>query len=91
MTQETKDKLKKYQGIKSDNKIVRTRFNKTRKWNAGFSSYVCFFLAIMEQKYSRSTIMKWFNKLVNKDDYAQNEKRGIVNYLYECNRKKFAK
>lgn len=47
-----------------------------------YSSYICFARAIKEQKFSCETISKWFNILVEKDDYAQKEKRGVVKHLH---------
>lgn len=70
----------------SKRKKIRTRFLKIQKWNAGFTSYVCFFLAITQQTYSPAVIRHWFNKLVSKDAYASNERRGILRYLIQCNK-----
>lgn len=60
---------------------LEKRFNKITKRNPGWSSYVCFAEAIKGRGFSRQTIHRWFQKLVDKDDYAKNEKRGILAFL----------
>lgn len=60
---------------------LERRFNNITKKNPYWSSYVCFAEAIKGQDFSRQTIHRWFQKLVDKDDYAKNEKKGTLAYL----------
>lgn len=45
------------------------------------STYMCFARAVNGGGYVRSVIQKWFNKLVEKGDYANSEKRAIIDHL----------
>ena len=47
-----------------------------------YSSYVCFARAIFEQKFRYKMISRWFNLLVDKEDYLQKERKAIVKYLH---------
>lgn len=51
------------------------------KYPEPYSSYICFVRAISGQKYSYEMIGKWFNILVEKDNYARSERNAIVRYL----------
>ena len=46
-----------------------------------WSSHTCFAEAVVYQRFSRSIIHRWFSKLVQRDDYARNEKRAILEHL----------
>jgi len=60
---------------------LQARFNQTYKKYPSWSTYTCFAEAITSQRFSRSIIHRWFQKLVDKDDYARNEKRAILEHL----------
>ncbi len=62
-------------------KSIERRFNNITKKNPSWSSYICFAEATKEQNFSKQAIHRWFNKLVDKDDYARNEKRAILFHL----------
>ncbi len=47
-----------------------------------YSSYICFARAVYEQKFSHKMISRWFNLLVNKEDYLQKERKAVVKYLH---------
>ena len=58
------------------------QFNKTQESNPYWSSWVCFYktmnkLNIKDKKKMR----RYFNKLVDKNDYLQSEKNQLINYL----------
>jgi len=54
-----------------------------------WSSWVCFTVVIMGKAYTRKMIREWFGKLVDKDDYAAEEKGQLLAYLYSlCRNKK---
>jgi hypothetical protein len=60
---------------------IKRRFNNIAKRNPNYSSYLCFAEAIKGQRFSKQMIQRWFNKLVDKNDYARSEKRGTVDFL----------
>ena len=57
-------------------------YNKIRLKNLYWSDYICFCEVSKEgKKLSRETTRRWFLKLVNKDDYAQNERKQILDFV----------
>ncbi len=62
-------------------KSLERRFNNIAERNLNWSSYICFTEAIKEQGFGKQAIHRWFQKLVEKDDYARNEKRAILAHL----------
>jgi hypothetical protein len=57
-------------------------FSMCEKYQQVYSSYICFARALREQKFSYEMISKWFNILVEKDDYARNDRKDIVDHLH---------
>jgi uncharacterized protein with ATP-grasp and redox domains len=68
-------------------KSVERRFNNIAKNNPEWSSYTCFAEAITGQGFSRQKIHRWFNKLVEEDDYTKKEKKEILAYLESISKK----
>lgn len=62
---------------------IKARFELRRKNIEGWSTWTCFTDAIMDQNFSKESIQENFNKLVDKNDYAQNEKMQLLQYLYQ--------
>ncbi len=62
-------------------KSIERRFRGIKEKNPNYSSYLCFAEAVSKQKFSKQTIQRWFNRLVDKDDYAKSEKRETVDFL----------
>lgn len=60
---------------------LQARFNQISAKHPFWSSHTNFAEAIAYQRFSRSIIHRWFQKLVDKDDYAKNEKRAILEHL----------
>lgn len=60
---------------------LQARFNQVSEKHPLWSSYICFAEAIAYQRFSRSIIHRWFQKLVDKNDYARGEKRVILAHL----------
>ena len=58
-------------------------FNKVRKENPYLSDYICFAEAMEGRKFSRQTIARYFNKLVDKDDYDSKDKKELLQQLFE--------
>ena len=63
-------------------KSIERRFNKVQIKNPYYSPIICFNLAVDEQGFSGQIIARWFNKLVDKDDYASSDKKDILLFLY---------
>ena len=60
-------------------KSIERRFNTFK--DTGLSDMVCFNMAILEQDFKPANIYKWFNKLVDKDDYGKEDKKEIYKSL----------
>jgi predicted RNA-binding protein YlxR (DUF448 family) len=61
-------------------------FNKIKGKNPYWSDYICFAEAVCGRKFSRKTIIRNFNSLVNKEEYAKNEKKEIIEHLVELSK-----
>lgn len=59
-------------------KSIERDFKRISEGNPYWSSYVCFVEAIRGRKYNKRIIIRWFNKLVDKDDYDKEEKNDII-------------
>jgi len=62
-------------------KSIERRFNNIKKGNPYWSLYLCFTEAIKNQNLSKQTLHRWFNKLVDKNDYSRSEKNGVLGFL----------
>ena len=60
---------------------IERRYRSMEIKNPLWSSYICFVEAVKNQHFNRQAISRWFSKLVEKDDYARNEKKQILNHL----------
>lgn len=60
---------------------IQRRFNKISTRSPELGSYICLARAIINHKFSRQMIGRWFQKLVDKDDYSKNEKKGLLSHL----------
>jgi len=58
-------------------------FYDTKRLNPYWSDWVCFCETIKGKKYlKRPTIRKWFNNLIDKNDYSEEDKVELLGYLY---------
>lgn len=62
-------------------KSIERRFNNIAERNPLWSSYISFTEAIKGQNFSKQTLHRWFNKLVEKSDYFRSDKRAILTHL----------
>lgn len=62
---------------------IERRFKYRQIKNPYWSTWTCFADAIMDQHFKKETIRENFNRLVDKNDYAPNEKMQLLKYLYE--------
>lgn len=59
-------------------------FQEISRLNPYWSSWICFCETIKNKKnLSKRTIKQYFKRLIDKDDYVQNEKRELLNSLYK--------
>jgi len=60
-------------------------FNDTQRYNPQWSSFTCFIETIKGKKYFKTpTIRKYFDILVDKDDYGKKDKGEILGFLYRA-------
>jgi len=62
-------------------KSIERRFEVMVKKYPYHSSFICFARAVTGQKLSRDMIKRWFNKLVDKNDYDPKDKRKLFDQL----------
>ncbi len=61
-------------------------FEKLKRENPCWSDYTCFSLAISGKNFSKKTISKYFNKLVDSDDYSEREKKQVLKWLFSLSK-----
>ena len=64
-------------------KSLKRRFQKISDKNPMWSTYICFAETIKKQNFTRKSILYWFNKLVEKDDYDKKNKKELIDQLCE--------
>ena len=69
-------------------KLIERRFKKAEEENPRWSSYTCFAEAIKVQRFSKSIIDRWFQKLVENKDYSRRDKGGILLHLNKLSKRK---
>ena len=62
-------------------KSLERKFNNISKLNPYWSSYTCFTETVRSQNFIKSTISKWFTRLVDKSDYDRKDKLQILRDL----------
>jgi hypothetical protein len=60
---------------------IERRFRHYQEKDPNQSTFLNFSRAVRGQGFSRDAIGHWFNKLVDKDDYARDEKHQLLMYL----------
>ena len=60
---------------------IERRFANLQYKRPELSSFINFAAAVKFQHFSTDAIHRWFNKLVEKDDYARRDKRTILKHL----------
>ena len=67
-------------------KTIEERFKEIEAKNPGYSTYICFCRAIdgiVGNRMNSSELKRLFDKLVDKDDYAEDEKEQVLASLRE--------
>jgi hypothetical protein len=67
-------------------RLLRRVFNKIRSENPYWSDYICFAEAVRGRNFSRKTIIRNFNSLVDKEDYIKSEKKEIIDFLVKLSK-----
>lgn len=60
---------------------MKNRFESISKANPLYSSYLCFAETIRGQDINEQTVRRWFYILVDPEDYAPSEVRGVLRHL----------
>ena len=61
---------------------IKRKFLNIEKRCPFWSSYICFAETIKQSGFSRKSILRWFNMLVDKNDYFQRDKKQLIDGLY---------
>jgi len=61
---------------------IERKFNEINRQKPKNGSFDCFVNTIIRQGYKKRIILKWFNALIPKNDYAKGEKKELLEYLY---------
>lgn len=68
-------------------KFPLQEFNETKRLNPYWSDYICFAEIVIRRKNLHArTIKRYFEQLVDKEDYAKPDKRQILNFLISSSR-----
>lgn len=62
-------------------KSIERNFNNISEKNPLWSTHTCFAKAVTGGNFTKYTLNRWFNKLVDKDDYAIEDKQDVLKYL----------
>jgi hypothetical protein len=62
-------------------KSIQRKFESIKEKNPDWTSYTSFAQTISDQSFSEKLIRRYFNKLVDKEDYLPEEKKEILNHL----------
>ncbi len=64
---------------------VERRFAEFQKASKGHSSFVVFGRTIKGQGFTKVSLGKWFNRLVDKGDFCLSDKRRILKHIWALN------
>lgn len=67
-------------------KSLARRFKNIAEKNSFWSSLACFAEAVKRQGFRRETIHRWFQKLVEKEDYNLEDKKDVLAHLEELSK-----
>ena len=65
---------------------IERSFKQYQKENPCWSTWTSFTKAIMGINFSKDKIRRYFNVLVDKDDYEKKEKMQLLKYLYQLSK-----
>lgn len=61
-------------------KSLKARFDRIAEKHPICPTIICFNAATQGQGFSKKTLYYWFNKLVDPDDYDQDEKKQLIEF-----------
>jgi len=64
-------------------KSLQRRFELVSKRNAQLSTIMCFVKTISGQHFCTKTILYWFKKVVDSDDYSPTDKHELLKHMYK--------
>ncbi len=67
-------------------KSLKRIFEKIKRKNPNLSDFTCFSLAISGKDFSKKTISRYFNRLVDNSDYPKREKKEILEWLFSLSK-----
>lgn len=67
-------------------KSIEKRFQMISKKNPYWSTNSCFVETVRGQNFSEQTVCRWFNKLVEKDDYDKKDKKQVLAFHQTVNK-----
>ena len=60
---------------------IEANYKKVQAHNPNLGTYSCLAQVVRYKKYSRKSLVKAFNDLMPESEYAQDEKKGLIDYL----------
>ncbi len=79
--------MKVYRYLNAYMRSFKRVFEKIKRKNPYWSGYTCFALAISGKGFSKRTISRYFNKLVDKGDYSREEKKEVLEGLFRLSQR----
>ena len=64
---------------------IKRVFKKVQKENPGWGSVIIFNHIVSGKNFSHDRIARWFNILVDKQEYDQSDKKELLEYVYLMN------
>lgn len=68
---------------------IQAKYRQLKGKNPSWSSAVWFLEAVRNQNFSEDVIRRWFNRLVDKDDYSKKQKKDILQNAYRATKEMF--
>lgn len=65
---------------------IKARYKNLQDKNYYWSSLVCFTEAVRGQNFSKDIINRWFNKIVDEDDYSREQRKAVLRNIYKANK-----
>lgn len=60
---------------------IEANYKKVQARNPNLGTYLCLAKAVKYRKFSRKSLVKAFNELMSESEYAQDEKKVLIDYL----------
>lgn len=66
---------------------IKRRFLNVKERNPNLGDCINFMKAIREQNFGKDMIGRWFNKLIDKNEYDANDKKALISQFVDASRK----